>query len=173
MVCGNLELTCRTAALWGSMNSWLGVALRASRCSGCYPKGCAVSRLPSHAPRGASRRQRYLGWRRRVAHPCAALRLRRWEAPIDDHDGDPLRPRLPTLLRDAVSQSALKVRCSSIETQDPCRPRLTHIFPPPVRLGLQHRDPLPPECRLPRQRLPLLLPSRIGIVACGQVPGAA
>ena len=33
-----------------------------------------------------------------VARPRAALRLRRWETPVDDHDGDPLRPRLPALL---------------------------------------------------------------------------
>ena len=108
----------------------------------------------------AGRTSRSWRW---VARPCAALRLRRWETPVDDHDGDPLRPRLPALLGDAVSQSAIEVRCPSVEPEDPCCPRFTDIFPPPIRIWRQHRDLLPPQGCLPCERLPLLLPGRIGI----------
>ena len=98
-----------------------------------------------------------------LARPRAALRLRRWETPVDDHDGDPLGPCLLALLGDTVSQRALEVRYPSVETQDSCRPCLTHIFASPVCCFRQHGHTLPPECGLPRERLPLLLPGRIGV----------
>ena len=47
--------------------------------------------------------------------------------------------------------------------QHPRRPRGVDAFLPPVYRGLQHCDPLAPECCLPRERLPLLLPGGIGI----------
>ena len=96
------------------------------------------------------------------ARPRAVLRLREWETPIDDHDGDPFHPRLPALLGDTASQRVIEVRYRAIETQDPCCPRFTHIFPSPIRAVGQHRHPLPPQGRLPRERLPLLLPGGRG-----------
>ena len=45
----------------------------------------------------------------------AVLRLREWETPIDDHDGDPFHPRLPALLGDTASQRVIEVRYRAIE----------------------------------------------------------
>ena len=87
------------------------------------------------------------------ARPRAALRLRGWETPVDDHDGDPLRPRLPALLGDTASQRAIEVRYPSVETQDPCRPCLTHIFPSPIRLLAAAPRPASPG-GLPAARAP-------------------
>ena len=78
-----------------------------------------------------------------VSRPRTALGLRRWETPVDDHDGDPLRPRLLARLGDTVSQRAPEVCSPSIETQDPCCPRLTDIFPPPIRMWGSTATPFP------------------------------
>ena len=140
---------------------------RAPHCANVVWPDLAQPRRPVQSQpavlRSPGLRSRARGSWRRLTRPRAALCLREWETPIDDHDGDPFHPRLPALLGDTASQRAIEVHCRAIETQDPCRPCLTHIFASPVRRFRQHGHTLPPECGLPRERLPLLLPGCIGI----------
>ena len=86
---------------------------------------------------------------RRGARPRAALRLREWETPVDDHDGDPFRPRLPALLG---VHGVPSVPSRSATPPSRHRPPAAHAsltsFASPIRRCWQPRHPRAPQRRL-------------------------
>src|SRR4029453_12878632 len=116
----------------------------------------------SVCPLAAARPSRRGPW---SLEPCPrqALGFRVWEAAVDDHDRNALRPGLTLGRRHREDLSSRRGCTPPAPRQPPRRPGVADVLAPPIRCRWEHRHPLPPQRSLAGELAPLLLPGGIRV----------